>query len=112
MWPRSWSLVTILIVVITAPVRSQSTPRTRDGHPDLQGMYDLATLTPLERPAGVNPMLSAEEAARLEKAVAERMRLLALPSRTDRGAPPVGGDGSKGAAGNVGDKLGRNMQDR
>ncbi len=23
-------------------------PRTADGHPDLQGIYDIATLTPLE----------------------------------------------------------------
>ena len=27
-------------------------PRTPDGHPDLQGTYDLATLTPLQRAAG------------------------------------------------------------
>jgi len=26
-------------------------PRMADGHPDLQGTYDLATVTPIERPA-------------------------------------------------------------
>ena len=26
-------------------------PRTPDGHPDLQGLWSYATLTPLERPA-------------------------------------------------------------
>ena len=28
-----------------------SIPRTANGHPDLTGNYDAATLTPLERPA-------------------------------------------------------------
>jgi len=65
-------------------------------------MYDLATLTPLERPAGAKAVLSAEEVSRLEKELANRNRVLALPSRTDRDAPPVGGDGSAGPAGNVG----------
>ena len=41
-------------------------PRMPDGHPDLQGTYDLATLTPLERPAGTKLVLTQEEAARLE----------------------------------------------
>ena len=36
-----------------APAASKrAIPRLADGHPDLQGMYDLATLTPVERPAG------------------------------------------------------------
>src|SRR5439155_25093808 len=45
-------------------------PRMLDGHPDLQGMYDIATITPLERPAGVNGRLSltAKEVADLERA--------------------------------------------
>ena len=29
----------------------RAVPRMPDGHPDLQGTYDLATLTPVERPA-------------------------------------------------------------
>jgi hypothetical protein len=73
-----------------------------DGHPDLQGTYDLATLTPLERPAGAQPVLSDEEVAKLEKAVATRVQAGNLPSKGDRPAPPRGGDGSTGAAGNVG----------
>jgi len=38
----------------TAPSGSRpyKMPRTADGHPDLQGMYDLATITPIERPSG------------------------------------------------------------
>ena len=33
-------------------------PRTADGHPDLQGTYDLGTLTPLERTKGSPLILS------------------------------------------------------
>src|SRR5439155_5543647 len=76
--------------------------RTRDGHADLQGVYDLATLTPLERAAGSPLLLTDADAAKLEKQVAAGIQLAGLPSRGDRTAPPVGGDGSKGPAGNVG----------
>src|SRR5262249_44467476 len=46
-------------------------PRTADGHPDLQGMYDLATITPLERPAGAPAVYGKEEARKLETAAAK-----------------------------------------
>ena len=77
-------------------------PRTPDGHPDLQGTYDLATLTPLERPAGAKAVLTSEEAAKLEKDVAVRNDVGARPIKADRSAPPKGGDGSVGPAGGVG----------
>ncbi len=73
-----------------------------DGHPDLQGTYDLATLTPLERPAGQNAVLTKEEAAKLERAAAARREDGDKAIKGDRPAPPKGGDGSTGAAGNVG----------
>jgi hypothetical protein len=44
-------------------------PRTPDGRPDLQGIWDYGTLTPLQRPpefAG-KPSLTDEEAARFEQ---------------------------------------------
>ncbi len=65
-------------------------------------MYDLATLTPVERPAGTPLVMSDEQAAKLEKDVAARKSYQDAPIKADRGAPPVGGDGSAGAAGNVG----------
>jgi hypothetical protein len=77
-------------------------PRTPDGHPDLQGTYDLATLTPLERPAGLNAVLTKEQAALFEKAVAARLEQGDQQIKGDRPAPPKGGDGSVGPAGNVG----------
>jgi hypothetical protein len=84
--------------------RQDTLPRTPDGHPDLQGTYDLATMTPLERPAALGTQLtmSDEQARRLEQAAAARRERAALPDSGDRQAPPIGGDGSTGAAGNVG----------
>src|SRR5207244_11293578 len=100
--------LSVLLVSSAISLYAQSTAprtapaRTPDGHPALQGTYDLATLTPLERVGGQPLVLTAEDAAKLEKQVADRKFRAGLPSRGDRDAPPVGGDGSTGAAGNVG----------
>src|SRR4029450_5223031 len=98
---RFLSLATLVVAVSTAlSAQSRpSLPRTPDGHPDLQGVYDLATLTPLERAAGQSLVLTDEEAARLEKQVAERKFRAGLPSKGDREAPPVGGERREGARG-------------
>ena len=47
--------------------------RTADGHPDLQGMWDFRTVTPLERPAEFanKPFLTEEEAAAYERRIVE-----------------------------------------
>jgi hypothetical protein len=74
-------------------------PRTPDGHPDLGGMYDLATLTPLERPRGQNATLTKEEVKKLEGASGERRSRGDTPLAPDRSAPPVGGVGRGGGAG-------------
>jgi len=88
-----------------APAKKQAAgavPRTADGHPDLQGTYDLATLTPVERRPGTPLVLTDEQAKALEKDVAKRTDALAAPIKADRDAPPKGGDGSPGPYGNVG----------
>jgi hypothetical protein len=79
-------------------------PRTPDGHPDLSGTYDTATLTPLERPErfGEKLFLTAEEAAAIENEELALSEELGEPSDPEREAPPVGGDGSPGPYGNVG----------
>jgi hypothetical protein len=77
-------------------------PRTPEGHPDLQGNWSNATLTPLERPAGFPLVLTKEQVVQLEKVRSDSATTLARRSDPDRPAPPVGGDGSTGAAGNVG----------
>jgi hypothetical protein len=81
---------------------ARAIPRMPDGHPDLQGIYDLATLTPVERPAGSPLVLTDEQAKKLEQQVAERSVRADAPIAADRTAPPKGGDGSPGPYGNVG----------
>ncbi|MEE2898962.1 MAG: hypothetical protein VX815_10905 [Gemmatimonadota bacterium] len=101
--------VVITSLVVAAPVAAQSSdasrwvmPRTADGHPDLQGNWTNVTMTPLQRPRGQGPILEVETAAQREQAKADRITDRAKPSDPNRLAPPVGGDGSTGAAGGVG----------
>ena len=104
-----------LAVVCLAPIAAAQTDdvsRTPSGRPDLSGTYDVGTLTPMQRPTelGEKMSLTDEEAAafgaRATAALDRRNNI--VPSvnteRSDpnRGAPPVGGDGSTGASGNVG----------
>jgi hypothetical protein len=79
-------------------------PRTADGKPDLTGNYNVATLTPLQRPAiyGENRYLTKEEALKIESDAAARGAERSQDSDPNREAPPQGGDGSPGASGNVG----------
>ena len=92
----------VLLALTSLSAQSQKFPRTADGHPDFQGTYDIASMTPLERAAGTPLVMTKEEAARLEAERAARVHRASLPSDGNRNAPPAGGDGSQGAAGNVG----------
>ena len=91
-----------LLCLTTLPMAGQVTnttaksdlPRTPDGRPDLQGTYDLATMTPLERWPGDPPFLTKEGAEALQKAEIERRAESAggdQPLALDRSPPPVGG---------------------
>jgi hypothetical protein len=95
-----------LLCLTTLPMAGQPTTsgvtpdlaRTPDGHPDLQGMYDLATMTPLERWPGDPPSLTKERAEALQRAEAQRRAKSAGGDETlspDRPPPPVGGDTSE-----------------
>ena len=100
------ALSAVLAATALAPAAGQARwtlPRTPDGRPDLQGIWTNETITPVERPVEFKTLvLNEEEAARLENVVADRTDRLAQPSDPNRTAPPKGGDGSTGAAGNVG----------
>jgi hypothetical protein len=78
------AVVTAAASLPTAPVAGQSgssaakttvagetwtLPRTADGQPDLQGVWDFRTITPLERPKalGTKAFFTEEEAANFEK---------------------------------------------
>jgi hypothetical protein len=57
-----------------ASSNSTSVPRLSDGHPDLQGIWSSATVTPLERPKEFanKEVLTEAEATEYEKVVIER----------------------------------------
>jgi hypothetical protein len=56
--------------------QSSTIPRTADGHPDLQGIWTNATLTPMERPAAFagKTTVSDAEAAIYEKKQADELK--------------------------------------
>jgi hypothetical protein len=74
--------VVILLSIAAGSVGAQTIPRTSWGQPDLQGIWDFRTITPLERPQSLSDQefLSAEEAANLEQEVLARNADLAIRS--------------------------------
>ncbi len=75
------------LLLLIAPIFGQkkwTPPRTPDGHPDLQGIWTNATITPLERPANLagKEFFTPEEAAAYEKGI------LTTTNRDLRGATP------------------------
>ncbi len=60
----------LLAAIPAAGQKTWTIPRTPDGHPDLQGIWNNATLTPMERPSQYagKATLSEQEAAEFEKA--------------------------------------------
>ena len=76
----------VLAVVALAPtfaaaqsINTPPPPRTPWGHPDLQGLWNNSTLTPLERPEELadKEFLTEEEAAGLEQEAIDRNERLA-----------------------------------
>ncbi len=90
--------------MVAAGVSAAEVPRTASGRPDFSGTYNVATLTPLQRPEmfGDNLVLSPEVAQRMASEYEAYLARDLERSDPDRAAPPAGGDGSSGAAGNVG----------
>ena len=76
-------------VVIAIPVAQKGVaPRTREGRPDLQGVWSYATLTPLERPAEFagQPFLTDAQAAASSSAVPSRFRIAIVATEKGRRA--------------------------
>ena len=107
------SLLVLSLLSVPGFAQERNVPRRPDGKPDISGTYDIATLTPLQRPSrfGDNLYLTPEQAAEIE---AEEQAFIARgagrsdPNRAapgEGGAPPVGLDDSQRellGAGNVG----------
>ena len=79
-------LAALLVVGWLTPVSAwaQAAPRTAWGQPDLQGVWDFRTITPMERPEslGDQEFLTNEQIADLERDVADRnARLAARPAQ-------------------------------
>ena len=71
----SVSVVAVVVVSLSAVSASaQTVPRTAWGQPDLGGIWDFRTITPLQRPSSRadQEFLTAEEAASLERAAVDR----------------------------------------
>src|SRR5260370_10563319 len=75
--PSAAALLAVAFISLTAVPATAQTAKTAtksgihrmpDGHPDLQGTYDLATMTPMERMPFDPPVLSKEHAEKIQKA--------------------------------------------
>ena len=99
------SAMAVLVALVSsgaALATAQTTvPRTPWGHPDLQGIWDFRTITPLQRPEDLTDreFLTEEEAADLEQdAVDRNTRLLNRPAQRTEVTDSVdrGADGAPG----------------
>ena len=95
------AVVALAPLVAAAQSAETEAPRTPWGAPDLQGVWDFRSLTPLERPEelGDTAFLTEEEAANLEQEELNRnSRLLNRPPETTSagGSVDVREDGSPG----------------
>lgn len=85
--PVALAIAGSLLIAAAADAVAQSkgaykAPRTEWGHPNLQGNWNNATLTPFERPAkfGERLIMTAEEAAEIEGAAAKHVADNAKPT--------------------------------
>ena len=86
-----------LVAVCVSTVAAQTAfepPRLPGGQPDLQGVWDFRTLTPLQRPEGQADklVLTAEEVAEIESRAAARTAEANAPSEVRTEPLPVGGN--------------------
>ena len=86
------TIVTMMAAVATAQTGFQP-PKTPWGDPNIGGLWNSSTVTPVERPEGqTEEFLSAEEAAVIERQVVDRNAAANAPSEVRTEALPVGGN--------------------
>ena len=88
------AIAILAVIALSAGAAGAQTLRTPWGAPDLQGIWDFRTITPLERPEelGDQAFLTAEEAAQAEQETIQRNIDLweAAARRTEAGATSAG----------------------
>ena len=72
---RIFALSAVLVCALAQSSRPAAIPRTSDGHPDFEGVWTNATVTPMERPAqyASKPTLTDAEAKEFEKGAAKEL---------------------------------------
>ena len=97
----SAAAVAVAVGLSSSAVAAQDAPRTAWGAPDLQGVWDFRTITPLERPEalGDQAFLTEEEAANLEQEVVDRNNELAARSARRTSVTQSVDRGEEGAPG-------------
>jgi hypothetical protein len=80
-----------LLTLLPGALAAQQVPRAADGHPDLQGNWSNATMTPVQRPAGQGKVLSRDQVQEIEGNREEFLEDQLQDSDPDRAAPPPGG---------------------
>jgi hypothetical protein len=89
------SIVMMLALPALAGADGYKVPRTADGHPDLQGTWTNATLTPVERPKtlGDRLVLNETEALQMEQRMKDFAAASDQPSDLSQDLPKGGGVG-------------------
>ena len=94
---RSLAVVCTLVAVavfwpswVVAQTTDEAPPRTSWGAPDLQGVWDFRSITPMQRPEELagKEFLTEEEAAALERETLERNEELANRAASIRSERP------------------------
>ena len=93
------AVMVALVVALGASAQAQTTqgsfeaPRTPWGDPDIGGLWNSSTVTPVERPEGqTEEFLTAEEVAATERVVADANTRANAPSEVRTEPLPVGGN--------------------
>src|SRR3974390_2705709 len=93
----SMGVLSVVIAVASAAPASAAgpgpAPRLADGHPDLQGVWDYRTITPMQRPVelGTKAFFTEEEAAAWERNENHRLDRDNMDLETGASIYPKGG---------------------